>query len=119
MVNGTPGNGVSQHVRKIRGKLSRFSVFLLTQSSFYRTNFKGLFVSYFLKLFCKNIKNIILVFFKNYSYYLNLVFYAFFTIKKNEPNMFPLFFFLVLFFRTKNVKPEKNSIFLKNGKTVI
>ena len=101
MVNGTPGNGVSQHVRKIRGKLSRFSVFLLTQSSFYRTNFKGLFVSYFLKLFCKNIKNIILVFFKNYSYYLNLVFYAFFTIKKMNQTCFPYFSFLFYFLEQK------------------
>ena len=45
------------------------------------------FGSYFLKLFFRtvleNIENIILVFFKNYSYYLNLVFFVFYTTKKN------------------------------------
>ena len=46
----------------------------------------------------ENIENIISVFFENYSYYLNLVFYVFFMTKKREPKVFSLF----LFFETKN-----------------
>ena len=45
----------------------------------------------------ENTENIIFVFFENCSYSFDLVFFVFFIIvKKMEPNLFSLFFFVLL-----------------------
>ena len=76
---------------------------------------KGLFGSYFLKLFLRtifeNTKNTIIVSSENFSYSLDLLFSVFFlTVKKKEPNMFCMFFLFFLFLGTKNCyqKQEPN-----------
>ena len=62
---------------------------------------KGLFGSCFLKLFLRavfeNTENIILMFFENCSYYLNLVFFIFFKTKKIvTKRVLPIPVFLVI-----------------------
>ena len=67
--------------------------------------FSSCFCKLLLRTVFENIENIILVFSKNCSYCLNLVFFVFvfFSTKENwEPNVFSVFFLFSLFSRTKN-----------------